>query len=89
MLKKHFISAFSFVLPSTGCGVLFKQISNVKMKYILKLGKILTYIRKHAKWAQITGGKIVSSKNMDKFAKTRNETYQKSVQENKNKEPLF
>lgn len=38
---------------------------------------------------ETTGGKIVSSKNMDKFAKTRNETYQKSVQENKNKKPLF
>lgn len=50
LLKKHFISAFSFVL--IGCGVLFKQMSNVKMKHILILGRIFTYIRKHAKWVQ-------------------------------------
>lgn len=60
------------------------------MKHILKLGKIFTYIRRHAKWVQRDyGEKIVSSKNMDKFVKMWDETYQKSVQENKNKKPLF
>lgn len=60
------------------------------MKHILKLDKIFTYIRRHAKWVQRDyGEKIVSSKNMDKFVKMWDETYQKSVQENKNKKPLF
>lgn len=52
------------------CGILFKRISNVKMKHVLILVKIVTSIRKHAKWPQRDyKGEIVSSKMWTNLSK--------------------